>query len=42
MHAPLTHDWPAAHTLPHEPQFEASLASSTHAPPHTVAPLGHD
>ena len=28
--------------MPQAPQFEASLASSTHAPPHTVAPLGHD
>ena len=34
--------WPDGHALPQAPQFEASLASSTHAPPHTVAPVGHD
>jgi hypothetical protein len=32
---------PDGHVVPQAPQFEASLASSTHAPPHTVAPLGH-
>ena len=30
-----------AQTVPHAPQFAGSVASSRHAPPHTIPPCGH-
>jgi hypothetical protein len=31
----------ASHALPHDPQFAASLFTSTHTPPQSVLPTGH-
>ena len=42
LHAPLTHDWPAAHGLPHAPQWLVFVARLTHAPTQRLVPLGHD
>ena len=42
VHTPAAHSVPAAHRLPHEPQFEALLSTSTQAPLHNVlADDGH-
>ena len=35
------HDCPLGQTLPHIPQFAASVAVATQRPPHTVWPAGH-
>jgi len=35
------HPSPAAHTLPHAPQFAESFDTSTHVLPHATVPLGH-
>ena len=38
---PALHVWPVIHATPHTPQLDVVLRAM-HAPPHTVAPLGHD
>jgi len=41
LHTPLTQDAPAAHAVPHAPQFAASADRSTHAVPHVALPVAH-
>ncbi len=42
LQVPLTQDRPDAQTLPHVPQWLQSVARFTHAPVHSVVPVGHD
>ena len=39
--APVTHTAPAGHVMPHPPQFELSVMTSTHTPLHTINPELH-
>jgi hypothetical protein len=36
VHVPALHTWPAAHTVPHAPQFIGSLTIVLQAPAHTA------
>jgi hypothetical protein len=41
VQCPVEQTWPAAHALPHAPQFFGSLAVFTHDAPHLVSPEVH-
>jgi hypothetical protein len=41
LHVPLTHDWPVAHWVPHDPQLLMSLPwTLMHVPLQSIVPAG--
>jgi hypothetical protein len=40
-HAPIAHNCPGGHVVPHAPQFDTSFATSMHRSVQNICPVAH-